>query len=337
MAWPAPSWFSRPWLSRSAGCSSSGGDRETTATLARPSSTPAPPATTPLATTPTLPPTVASTAPPQTTPPVTAPATCPSWSDPVVTGHLDHKLRETSGLAASRLNPGVLWAHNDSGNAPVLYALDEAGSLLAELPLPVPALDWEDIAAGPGPDGTPYLWVADTGDNLTLRPNVTIYRLPEPTFAPGATVATLPAEGLERITVAYPDGPHDVETLLVDPVTGDAFLVGKETDQDKTVPVFRLPATDLGDGARVEAELVGRVVGRESRGNGPTAGDISADGTLVLVSNGREGFLWLRDPALPLAAVFAAQPSAPCSVRPGGGEAVAFSVDGAAPVGRERG
>ena len=56
---------------------------------------------------------------------------------------------------------------------------------------------------------------------------------------------------------------------------------------------------------------------------------MSADGTLVLVSNGREGFLWLRDPAQPLAAVFAAQPAAPCDVRPGGGEAVAFSVDGA--------
>jgi hypothetical protein len=272
---------------------------------------------------------VATTLPPATTPPVTAPATCPSWSEPVITGRLDPKLRETSGLAASRLTPGVLWAHNDSGNAPVLYALDEAGALLAELPLPVVGLDWEDMAAGPGPGGSPYLWVADAGDNLTLRPNATIYRLPEPTVAPGATAGTLPATGLERITVAYPDGPHDVETLLVDPVTGDAFLVGKETDQDRTVPVYRLPATDLNDGARVEAELVGRVVGRESRGNGPTAGDVSADGTLVLVSNGREGFLWLRDPAQPLAAVFAAQPAAPCDVRPGGGEAVAFSVDGA--------
>ena len=29
------------------------------------------------------------------------------------------------------------------------------------------------------------------------------------------------------------------------------------------------------------------------------------------------------------AAVFAAQPAAPCDVRPGGGEAVAFSVDAA--------
>ena len=215
---------------------------------------------------------MATTPPPATTPPVTAPATCPSWSEPVVTGRLDPKLRETSGLAASRLTPGVLWAHNDSGNAAVLYALDETGALVAELPLPVVGLDWEDMAAGPGPDGSPYLWVADTGDNLTLRPNVTIYRLPEPTVAPGAPAGTLPATGLERITVAYPDGPHDVETLLVDPVTGDAFLVGKETDQDRTVPVYRLPATDLGDGARVDAELVGRVVGRAEPRQRPDGG-----------------------------------------------------------------
>ncbi len=103
------------------------------------------------------------------------------------------------------------------------------------------------------------------------------------------------------------------------------------------MPVYRLPATDLGDGARVDAELVGRVVGRESRGNGPTAGDISADGTLVLVSNGREGFLWLRDPAQPLAAVFAAQPSRSLRRAAGGRRGGGVLGRRGTAVGRERG
>ena len=37
-------------------------------------------------------------------------------------------LRELSGFAASRIHPGIFWAHNDSGNAPALYALRADGS-----------------------------------------------------------------------------------------------------------------------------------------------------------------------------------------------------------------
>jgi hypothetical protein len=314
-----------------AGCSGSGeADPPSSITLPRPTSTSM--ATTAPSTAPsTTAPAVTTTAPAPTAPVATAPATCPTWSDAIETGQLDVTLPETSGLATGRRSPGVLWAHNDSGNAPVVRAIDETGRLLAELALPVLALDWEDIAIGPGRDGSPALWVADIGDNLALRPTVTIYRLPEPVVAASPVPATpvpLAAAGLERFTVRYPDGPHDAETFLVDPATGDAFIVGKATDQDSTVPVYRLPASALVDGATIEAEPVGRIVGRRAGRIGPTAGDISADGTLVLVSNGREGLLWLRDPAQPVSALFAAQPAAPCEVRPDGGEAVAFSVDG---------
>ena len=31
---------------------------------------------------------------------------------------------EASGIAASRKNPNVLWTHNDSGDGPLLYALN---------------------------------------------------------------------------------------------------------------------------------------------------------------------------------------------------------------------
>jgi hypothetical protein len=307
-------------------------DPDSRATLPRPPSPTAPAASTmPAPPTTAGPTTLAPTAPPSTVPPATAPASCPAWRDPEVTGRLDPALRETSGLVASRLTPGVLWAHNDSGNTPTLFALDEQGGVLAELDLDVAFLDWEDMATGPGPGGRPYLWVADTGDNLGLRPRVTIYRVPEPDVdvAPAEEPRPLAVPvGLERITVRYPDGPHDVEALLVDPVTGDAFLVGKEADRQGSVPVYRLAADRLHDGADVTAEPIGRIQGRVTRGNGPTAGDVSADGTLVLVSNGREGFLWLRPPSEPLASLFARQSEAPCRLDPGGGEAAAFSPDG---------
>ncbi len=305
-----------------AGCSSS--TATSTATTAVPpeptiAATTSPPATAPAS---TIPPVTTS---PVTTSPVTAPATCPTWSKAVVTGQAGNGLDEVSGLAAGRRNPNLLWTHNDSGDRARIFGIDQTGRVVTELAVPgATALDWEDIAVGPGPDGQPWIWVADTGDNFEIRREATLYRFPEPSAPP----ASGEAAGVERIDVRYPDGSTDVEALMVDPISGDALLVGKAPAADQTVPVFRLAATDLRDGAQLDVVPVARIVGRTDQRNGPTAADISADGTLVLVSNGREGFLWLRDPTLPVPDIMNQQPLARCRAPIGGGEAAAFAVDG---------
>ena len=51
--------------------------------------------------------------------------------------------------------------------------------------------------------------------------------MPEPVVRPGGEGATAPAE---RLSLRYPDGPHDAETLLVDPRRGDLYLVTKRAD-----------------------------------------------------------------------------------------------------------
>ena len=59
---------------------------------------------------------------------------------------------ESSGVAASRAYPGVLWTHNDSGDGPYLYATTLDGRDLGWLLVPgAEAIDWEDIALGPCP------------------------------------------------------------------------------------------------------------------------------------------------------------------------------------------
>ncbi|MFQ6047086.1 MAG: hypothetical protein ACE5PT_12155 [Gemmatimonadales bacterium] len=125
-------------------------------------------------------------------------------------------LRECSGIAASRRHEGVLWAHNDSGDEPLLYATTLDGENLGSVRVTGGrAIDWEDIAAGPCPESTePCLYIADTGDNLERRSTVTIYIVPEPARLPrdGGTNPTAPAHAL---VVTYPDGPHDVEALAV--------------------------------------------------------------------------------------------------------------------------
>ena len=118
------------------------------------------------------------------------------------------ELTEASGIAMSRRVPGRLWAHNDSGE-PVLFALDERGSVTGRIRLTGATVeDWEAIAVGPCGAGS-CLYLADIGDNDAERKRVTIYRLPEPAGATGSVPVT------DVFHATYPDGPHDAEALLI--------------------------------------------------------------------------------------------------------------------------
>ena len=90
-----------------------------------------------------------------------APLTAAPFGGPVPMGVVQYDpLREASGLVASRSHPGVLWAHNDSGDDPRLYALTTSGRHLGVFTLDgAEARDWEDLAIGPGPEpGVDYLY-----------------------------------------------------------------------------------------------------------------------------------------------------------------------------------
>ena len=138
-------------------------------------------------------------------------------------------LREASGLAVSRTQPGVLWAHNDSGDKPVLYAIDQKGTLLAKVAvLDAEAMDWEDIAGGPCPeDGatTHCLYIADTGNNSRAREVLTIYIVDEPSIS-GADPGRPLTVKARAFRFRYPDGPEDTEAIAVLP-NGDVTIVSK--------------------------------------------------------------------------------------------------------------
>jgi hypothetical protein len=143
-------------------------------------------------------------------------------------------LTEASGLAASVVNPGFLWAHNDSGHAPLLYCLKPTGASCGVWDVTgAESRDWEDLAVGPGPSvGASYLYVGDIGDNAMALSSVTVYRVPEPTVdrsaQPSPATAPMGTRAAESIELRYPDGPHDAEVLLIHPKTGDLYIVTKE-------------------------------------------------------------------------------------------------------------
>lgn len=229
-------------------------------------------------------------------------------------------LGEVSGIGASRRNPGVLWAHNDSGAGPDVYALAEDGATLGRYRLEgAEAFDWEDMALG-----AEHLYIGDIGDNAAQRDEIVVYRVAEPTADPAASGTEETLSGVETLTLTYEDGPHDAETLLADPMTGDLYVVSKQWDGEVS-GLYRVPA-DAAPGTPVVMERLGDVTG--TAGQMATAGDIAADGSLVAVRTYNKILLWDRAPDQPLADALAAEPCeapVPFEIQ---GEALSFTPEG---------
>ena len=136
----------------------------------------------------------------------------------------DSAINELSGLAASRRYPGLLWGHNDSGDLARIFAINEKGETVATVEFEgLEARDWEDMTlAGE------WLYVAEIGDNFAINENIKIYRLREPDLKPdklGQDITLKPAQW-ETMTLGYPDGARDAETLAATP-DGRLLLVSK--------------------------------------------------------------------------------------------------------------
>ena len=201
------------------------------------------------------------------------------------------ELDEVSGIAASRVQPGVFWVHNDSGDSARVFAINLEGKVLLELVLSgATARDFEDIALLPlaRADGgsVDVLYVADTGDNWHARSSVQIYRIEAPHVPSGPRAKVL--RKANKIEVTYEDGGHDVESLFADVRTGDLYLVAKGSlfSRSQPVGVYRLPASELRRG-QVQAKRVANVA------MGPTtSADMLADGSGIAIRNySRASFL----------------------------------------------
>ncbi|HEV7349036.1 PE-PGRS family protein [Telluribacter sp.] len=195
---------------------------------------------------------------------------------------------EASGLVDSRTLDGYLWTHEDAGNWTALYLISKDGKQIRQyLPEGIVNRDWEDIAVGTGPrEGVSYLYVGDIGNN-DANPATDInfiYRMPELTSLDG----TFRRGDIEQLIYRYPDSPRDAETLLFDPISKDLFIISKEFDRAN---IYRLPYP-LSPGGVVTAELVGNIPSVYFA----TGGDISPDGTEILIRTYTNIYYWKRKP-----------------------------------------
>lgn len=242
------------------------------------------------------------------------------FANPVNAGTVNASgLTEMSGCAASRVNDGILWMHNDGGHAAGFYAVSKTGGSKGFFGLSnATNNDTEDMAVGPGPvPGQSYVYLGDIGDNGATRSSLQVYRLPEPKV--GYSASTLTAE---KFTFKYPDGPRDAETMMVDPMTSDVYVVSKRETAANGNRVYRFKAP-LVNGGTYTGEEVARV-----HIQWLTGGDISADGSRILIRNLTQTYLWLRSPGESVGAALSRTPIEVPTASEQQGEAVCWDATG---------
>ena len=135
----------------------------------------------------------------------------------------DPALVESSGLAASARHDGVVWTHPDGGRVAEVMAVDGSGRTVATVRLRgIDPYDPEALAPGRDDAGRPALFLGDIGDNRARRPDISVFRFPEPGRLVDRTV------GATWFRFSYPDGPKDAEALLVDPRDGRIWIATKD-------------------------------------------------------------------------------------------------------------
>lgn len=237
---------------------------------------------------------------------------------------------EASGLAASRMNDDVLWAHNDSGDPARVFAMNTAGAHLGVYNLVgAGATDWEDIAVAPDPvSGDFHLYLGDIGDNDALRSTIDVYRVAEPAVTATQDPVTVDLTGVETYTLEYPDGARDAETLLVDPASGDLYVISK---RDAVPRLYRAGYPQSTTGT-ITMSFEGLVSwGVSSALDWPTAGDISPGGDEILMRSYVAAGLWPWSPGASLAEALSASSCAAPVIGPltePQGEAIAFDAAG---------
>lgn len=211
-------------------------------------------------------------------------------------------LRESSALALSANQTGVVYTINDSGNEPILFALDTTGADRGAWRVKQSTnVDWEALAIGAcGTRSASCVYIGDVGDNDAKHPSRTIYRVREPDPMDSSFTGTMRAE---HVTFVYPDRPHDVEALYIAP-NGDAFLITKRPERTlrrrlRPALVFRLSSHVWSSKKAVVAELIDSL--SIVPGSAPlrtiTDASLSPDARRLAVRTYTQLFVYATDPA----------------------------------------
>lgn len=162
----------------------------------------------------------------------------PAFGEGEVLGYVQESFMDSlTGIVASRQNQDTLWA---TGNAmgPYVFLMQKGGGYLRTYGLVgATNTDWQDIARGPGDDNSSHLFVLDNPAPGGATSNTLhVYRFAEPAVPQNADAlyAELEVADWDRIDLTFPtDQAYRAEALMVDPTTGDIFVVAQDGNQSR--------------------------------------------------------------------------------------------------------
>ncbi len=143
---------------------------------------------------------------------------------------------------------GKLYAHEDSGNDPIIYEIDATTGEISKtitLTVSLTSMDWEDITQDEN-----YIYVGDFGNNSGTRQNLRIFRVAKNLITAAGPSATIAATDISTINFTYNDQtdftsrpnatPFDCEAMIYR--DGNLHLFTKGWDGNGTKH-YVLPAT----------------------------------------------------------------------------------------------
>jgi len=216
------------------------------------------------------------------------------YEAPKIVGKIESvEIDESSGLAASKCQQDVFWTHNDSGDGAYIFALNSKGGHLGTWKVQnAENFDWEDLAAFKDSSGTCFLYIGEIGNtNKLARTEHKIYRVKEPAVSSDNKNSTrknpLLTDPAENMRFRYSDTPHDSETLMVNPMSGDIYVLTKGSREPSAVyklkPVFDAETV-------LKADKISDLMLPAVPSGLLTGGSISPDGRRVILCDYSAGY-----------------------------------------------
>ncbi len=255
-----------------------------------------------------------------------------NYQKPRIVGKIESKeITESSGLAASHCNQNVFWTHNDSGDAAFIYAINARGEKLGTWRVTgAKNNDWEDLATFKNEKGECFLYIGDIGNNEWLKSEFTVYRVKEPKVSDADKISSrknpVETESAEAIKFDYPDMRHDAETLLVNPQSGDVYVLSKSLSSASGV--YKLPKNY--DFYKVNhLEKIADLTVPAFPNGLLTGGEISPDGKRVIVCDYFNAYeITLPEKAKSFDEIWREKPLIVELGERAQGEAICYSIDG---------
>lgn len=131
----------------------------------------------------------------------------------------DHLVAESSGLVVTEVDGERLFVTvNDSGDTGRIFTIDPTtGETVGTTTFTPSPRDVEALA----PAGAGHVWVGDIGDNLHVRDELRITKVP-------VGRGTLDAGDAESYRLVYPDRHFDAESMVAHPTTGRVYVISKQ-------------------------------------------------------------------------------------------------------------